>query len=316
MIKEKSIHELLCCPCHLHNDLNVNLLGELSCQAEHCALNQQKFMYVSGQPVLVDFQQSIFREADYSKLKDGSVLNRQRSPFHRFLRNIMWGQNRVTQINARIFIDKLNDVSTHPVLLIVGGGTKGVGSDYLYVQDHIRVISFDVYASELTDFIADAHSIPIKTSSIDGVWIQAVLEHVLDPTKVAAEIHRVLKPNGIVYAETPFVQQVHEKAYDFTRFTESGHRWLFRNFALIDSGPAAGPGMVLVWSIRYLFAGLFRSKKVGLLLGALFFWLRFLDWVIPQNYASDGAAGVFFMGLKSEQPIHQRDMINFFQGVL
>jgi ubiquinone/menaquinone biosynthesis C-methylase UbiE len=32
------------------------------------------------------------------------------------------------------------------------------------------------------------------------VWIQAVLEHVLDPPIVVAEIYRVLRPGGLVYA--------------------------------------------------------------------------------------------------------------------
>ena len=52
----------------------------------------------------------------------------------------------------------------------------------------------------------------------------------MDPNKVAAEIFRVLSSDGIVYAETPFLQESHEEPYDFTRFTELGHRWLFRNF--------------------------------------------------------------------------------------
>ena len=34
--------------------------------------------------------------------------------------------------------------------------------------------------------------------SFDGVMIQAVLEHVLEPTRVVAEIHRVLKPDGLL----------------------------------------------------------------------------------------------------------------------
>ncbi len=59
---------------------------------------------------------------------------------------------------------------------------------------------------------------------------------------MAAEIHRVLRPGGIVYADTPFLQQVHEGAYDFTRFTDSGHRFLFRRFERIDSGSVAGCG--------------------------------------------------------------------------
>jgi len=56
----------------------------------------------------------------------------------------------------------------------------------------------------------------------DAVWIQAVLEHVLDPVRVVAEIHRVLRPGGLVYSEIPFMQEVHEGAYDFTRFRLSG----------------------------------------------------------------------------------------------
>ena len=59
---------------------------------------------------------------------------------------------------------------------------------------------------------------------IDLVIIQAVLEHVMYPNKVVSEIYRVLKNDGLIYSETPFMQQVHEGPYDFSRFTESGHR--------------------------------------------------------------------------------------------
>ncbi len=52
----------------------------------------------------------------------------------------------------------------------------------------------------------------------------------LEPERVVSEIARVLKPAGMVYSEIPFMQQVHEGAYDFTRFTDSGQRWLFRQF--------------------------------------------------------------------------------------
>jgi hypothetical protein len=60
---------------------------------------------------------------------------------------------------------------------------------------------------------------------------------------VVAEIFRVLKPNGIVYADTG--------TFDFTRFTRSGHRWLFRHFEEIDSGVSVNAGVALMWSIRY-----------------------------------------------------------------
>ena len=74
----------------------------------------------------------------------------------------------------------------------------------------------------------------------DAVICQAVLEHVLEPASAVSEIHRVLRRDGLVYAETPFMQQVHERAYDFSRFTQSGHRWLFRRFSEISAGPIGG----------------------------------------------------------------------------
>ena len=118
-------------------------------------------------------------------------------------------------------------------MVVVGGGANQHGLDRLYQDPSINVIGFDIYGSDLVQFIADGHSIPLASGSVDAVVVQAVLEHVLDPPQVVREIHRVLRPDGIVYAETAFMQQVHEGAYDFTRYTESGHRWLFRDFELI-----------------------------------------------------------------------------------
>src|SRR5690606_20509079 len=95
-----------------------------------------------------------------------------------------------------------------PVLLMVGAGTMGIGTKQLYDDETILQIAFDVYPSLLTQFAADAHSIPLEDESVDAVCIQAVIEHVLEPERVIAEILRVLKPDGVVYAETPFMQQV------------------------------------------------------------------------------------------------------------
>lgn len=44
----------------------------------------------------------------------------------------------------------------------------------------------------------------------------------MEPWVVAEEITRVLKEGDFVYSEVPFLQAVHEGAYDFTRFTLGG----------------------------------------------------------------------------------------------
>src|SRR6202051_1803948 len=137
---------------------------------------------------------------------------------------------------------------------------------------------------------------PLKDGAFDGVWIQAVLEHVLEPAAVVAEIHRVLRRDGLVYAETPFMQQVHERAYDFSRFTQSGHRWLFKRFSEISAGPIGGAGVALVWSIRYFSRALGAGDKLSRLISLSFFWIRLLDAFTRGRAVADAASGVFFLG--------------------
>ena len=135
----------------------------------------------------------------------------------------------------------------HPKVLVIGGGAMGHQIDELYEADDVHLVSFDIYASPLSQFIADAHGIPLASGSMDAVVIQAVLEHVLEPWNVVDEIHRILRDDGLVYSDTPFLQPVHEGPYDFTRFTDSGHRALFKRFTIIDSGLLRGSGTTLSW---------------------------------------------------------------------
>lgn len=312
----QNLNNLLVCPCPLRSKLELTNSSQLICSNQQCPRIDRAFLEVSSQPVIINFSESVFKKEDFIALAGGSILNRKPTIITQLLGHIVFGKNKKSEVNSKIFINQLLMNNFNPTVLIVGGGTIGSGADELYHHQSINLISFDTYCSKFTDFVADAHSIPILDESIDGVWIQAVLEHVLEPKKVVSEIYRVLKLNGIVYAETPFMQQVHEKAYDFTRFTESGHRWLFNNFEIIESGVVGGLGTALVWSIRYLFVGIFRSKKIGALFSYLFFWLRFFDRFIPSSYSSDGASGVYFMGKKSSNQHQPNEIIQFYKGVV
>ena len=120
----------------------------------------------------------------------------------------------------------------------------------------ITFVETDVYFGGRVNVVADGHDLPFIDGMFDAVICQAVLEHVLDPYRCVDEIHRVLKPAGLVYAETPFMQQVHGGPYDFTRFSLLGHRRLFRNFEQELAGTACGPGMALAWAVWYFLRSL------------------------------------------------------------
>jgi SAM-dependent methyltransferase len=196
--------------------------------------------------------------------------------------------------------------------LIIGGGEVGLGADKLYSDPDIELIGTDVYASPHTVLLCDAHKLPFESQTFDGIWIQAVLEHVLDPHVVAGEIHRVLYQDGYVYAETPFMQQVHERAYDFSRFTRSGHRWLFGRFEEISSGAITGPATAFLWSMRYLLRALGAGEKISRGIVLLFFWIRFIDRFCQPQKSLDAAGGVFFLGRRSETRISAASMVKYY----
>jgi SAM-dependent methyltransferase len=269
---------------------------------------------VCGKPILVDFDTSVLNREQLLATSGESYKERKRSTGLKWALKLMYGENRVAQKQIQRFLQAARELSATPSILIIGGGAIGSGLDKFYAEPGVQIIGFDIYASENVQFIADAHKIPLQSRSIDGVVVQAVLEHVIEPQSVIREIERVLRSGGVVYADTPFLQHVHEGAYDFTRFTEGGHRNLFRNFGEISSGAVGGPGTQMMWSIDYLFRSLFRSRAMGRLVRALFFWLRWLDSLVPENYAIDAAPGCYFLGTLSDTPILPKELIRRYKG--
>jgi len=268
---------------------------------------------IAGYPVLIDFDTSILNREDIKTL--ASVVQRRKygGPLGA-VKRLVSPPKKATAANVAELLKRLLADRPKARVLIIGGGTVGQGMQPFYEDPRVELVSFDIYGSANVQFLADAHQLPLADQSFDAVIIQAVLEHVLDPAAVVAEIFRVLKPGAMVYAETPFLQHVHEGAFDFTRFTESGHRYLFRDFGLIRSGASAGAGTQLVWSLDNFFRGLFRSRKVGKALKLGFFWLQYLDDWIPANYNVDAASGVFFLGIREDESGVDLDIVDHYQG--
>ena len=114
-------------------------------------------------------------------------------------------------------------------ILVVGGGQQRQSLEATLAQyPNLRFIYTDIDINATVDIFCDAHDLPFKDNIFHGAIITAVLEHVLYPERVVSEIHRVLVDGGVLYSEIPFMQQVHEGAYDFTRYTLSGHRRLYK----------------------------------------------------------------------------------------
>lgn len=286
-----------------------------ACTDAACIYSRDGFPVVGAQPCLVDFDDSILDRGELVASGGASRVARRGGGLTAALKRAahrLWQSDRFAQGLATRFLAAAVQSGARPRVLVIGGGSIGRGAEPLYAG--AEVVAFDIYASPNTQFVGDAHRIPCADGAFDGVWIQAVLEHVLEPGRVVAEIHRVLKPDGVVGAITPFMQHVHEGAYDFTRFTHSGHRWLFRRFEELEAGATAGPGLVAVWSARYLVRGLLRTRKAGIAAALAVFWLAWLDRLVPLPFRVDAASAVYFLGRRSEASLTPRDMVGYYRG--
>lgn len=301
MSNEKMSHvePFLRCPCPQKSSL-LRHGAEIRCGNQSCLHAKQGFKLVGEIPVLISSQRTNTICSEPNSNDGSGYKNRRKLSAISRLKSWLSERDSLTRRNCEAFLGGLKANGAGRVL-VIGSGTKGAGTEKLWNSPDLEKVGVDIYPSESVKYIADAHFLPFADQSFDGVFIQAVLEHVIDPVAVVSEIHRVLKSNGLVYAETPFMQQVHEGAYDYTRFTPLGHRLLFKHFESLSFGPKDGPGTVLAWSIRYLVWGLTRSRRLGVLAALPFRMVsRRLDRLVTQRSLWDASSGAFFLGTKIE----------------
>ena len=303
------------CPCGKLSRLK-RVAGGFTCATPKClhAKPQNKFGMAGEIPILVS-PQLCDSVCDVKQVTPYAATSGK--GFHRLTR-VLVGESKITKRNCQAFIGRVKALAKgkgKAKVLVIGAGLRGDGTEALWADEAIIKHGIDIYASPSVDAVADAHYLPLPDEAYDGVWIQAVLEHVVEPARVVAEIHRVLRPRGVVYAETPFMQQVHSGAYDFTRFTVLGHRYLFRHFALLDMGGNRGAEMALAWALRYFVWAVTRSRKLFMLAGGFAVLLRPFAILVSKRSLYDSPSGVYFLGSKSDKvEVTHKQLIKLYQG--
>lgn len=304
---------------------------EFVCPRDHASLVQDAaglscphcntiYPVINGIPVLIDDEHSVFSRADYQRddsylgASYGSAADRV-GLLQRWYRSaVVWLYETgvpLESLDARAAVQRMLAEKPDGRVLVVGCGEM--------TFEHPNIVYSDVAFGSHTHCICDAHSLPFADGYFAGVLAIAVLEHVVDPYRCAEEIRRVLAPDGMVYAVTPFLQPVHMGAHDFTRFTYLGHRRLFRWFDDLESGCVLGPAASVSYVSQHLLlcvsdARWYRriAKLLGIVMGAA---IRQFDRIIGHRRgAYDAAGGFFFFGRKRAQPITDRELLTLYRG--
>lgn len=107
-------------------------------------------------------------------------------------------------------------------------------------------ISLDIVRAAGVHVVGDLECLPLPDACLDAVECPAVLEHVRHPQRAVAEIHRALKPGGLVYVAVPFCHPFHAYPEDHYRWSRDGLRLLLHGFEIVDEGFLTGPTATLL----------------------------------------------------------------------
>ena len=153
--------------------------------------------------------------------------------------------------------------SSHATVLDIGSGNRRLRDN---------VVTTDIAVGTNIDIQLDAHVLPFEDASIDRIVIQHVLEHVSSPSRVIAEVVRVLRPGGQAYVEVPFLFPIHERN-DFRRWTIAGLATDLGPLRVVEAGTTMGVGSTVATIIRAALTHRIRNPYVSTAVDVLTGWL-------------------------------------------
>ena len=89
------------------------------------------------------------------------------------------------------------------------------------------------HKNDYLDFECDlTKPLPFNNEQFDTIILSDVLEHVPKPETLWSEMTRILAFNGKIIANVPFYYWIHEKPYDYFRYTEFALRYFVETSGL------------------------------------------------------------------------------------
>jgi SAM-dependent methyltransferase len=150
----------------------------------------------------------------------------------------------------------------NPKVLDVGGRIQTYRE--LVVLPH-QYWSIDLCPTVLVSAVANAERLPFADNSFDLVLCTQMIQYAVDPAIVAQEIHRVLRPNGVLLLSAPSIFP-RDSQHDRWRFWPAALKDLLGGFSDVEIVPECGSA-----------AGFLRTMAVFCHMAARYRALRFVE---------------------------------------
>lgn len=160
--------------------------------------------------------------------------------FDERIKRMIDGSSRVLDIGASLRLSKEHGNREDPSRHWIADAMQEKAAEYV-VLDYV-----DTYHP---DIVGDIQDLPLPDSSEEAIVCLAILEHVENPFKSFAELHRVLAPGGSILLYVPFLYYYHAEGgyyHDYWRFTRDSLEMLAKPFSKVEIQNVRGPLETLV----------------------------------------------------------------------
>jgi SAM-dependent methyltransferase len=119
------------------------------------------------------------------------------------------------------------------------------------------------HANEAIDVFYDGKKIPFPDNTFDSIFSSEVFEHVFNLPEIIAELHRVLKPGGLVLISCPFAFCEHEVPNDFARYTSFAMKHMLQQggFEIVEQ-VKTGNSIEAIYQLRLVYIHQHITPKV------------------------------------------------------
>ena len=171
-------------------------------------------------------------------------------------------------------------------VLDVGCGVKPYRPFFAEVAG--EYVGMDIAGSPSVDVVAPAESIPFDSARFDVCVCTQALEHVLEPDRAVSELHRVLKPGGVLLLSTHGTAMYHPGPGDLWRWTQEGLSTLVHengDWSRVSLTAAGGTAACFGYLLgAYLYAGLRPPLLRDAVVGATNLAFAAVDRAVPLHH--------------------------------
>lgn len=263
---------------------------------------QHIYECLNGVPILLD------KEAIAKYLRNNSGSMRQeyeklirpnlRTKISAFFYNLalIGGDYRTRESRLAFEQVVVNRSSDHLCLSIGGGPTR----------KHPNLTNLNIGLFQNVDVVGDAYQLPYSDNCVDSIYCEAVIEHLETPERAVAEMYRVLKPGGLLFSSTPFLQRFHAYPDHYQNLTLIGHERIYTRagFTIESSGPCVGPIFMLTDLLASFFECLMKphwvARVISYSLRVVLCLVRPLDLILNRHHLSHMlSSSTFVRGTKN-----------------